>query len=109
MVRSPSIPSEYILQDTGGHLFRLDTKKRSVDKILSFHSGAVSAAGFSPTCHSLVSLGRDGTLRLYDYLNKKVLLREKYSSGGTALCFLPDVNQIPYHILNLFTLFNVMV
>ena len=64
MVRCPENSSEYLIQDSQGHLFKLETKRRSSEKISSFHSGSVSAVDTSPLSHSLLSLGVDGSIRL---------------------------------------------
>ncbi|KAI9363362.1 WD40-repeat-containing domain protein [Zopfochytrium polystomum] len=94
MVRSLENPTEYYIQDTQGHLLKLDTNKRTVDRLLSFHSGAVVAADASPLRHSLLSLGSDGTLRLYDYQNKAVLFRQRFPCGGSSLTYLPDLLDV---------------
>ncbi|KAJ3347586.1 Cilia- and flagella-associated protein 44 [Entophlyctis luteolus] len=89
IVRSLENSALFLILDGEGNLFKLETKQRFVDKMLSFHSGAVLGASFSPTAHSLISIGADGGLHLYDYLNKSLVLREKYPAGGSALEFLP--------------------
>ncbi|KAJ3024875.1 UNVERIFIED_CONTAM: Cilia- and flagella-associated protein 44, partial [Siphonaria sp. JEL0065] len=89
MIRSIENPSQYLILDMEGHLFKLDTKQRFIDKTLSFHSGGIAGLNMSPTCHSMVSLGYDGVVHLYDYLKKALLAKEKYTAGGTALTSLP--------------------
>ncbi|KAI8801415.1 quinon protein alcohol dehydrogenase-like superfamily [Cladochytrium replicatum] len=98
MVRSPTTPSEYLLQDSlGGHVFRIDTHKRTTDKILSFHAGPVVACDTSPLGHALASLGDDGTLRIWDYITTRSCIaklrlgnpEEPSSTHGTCLQYLP--------------------
>ncbi|KAI9333809.1 hypothetical protein BDR26DRAFT_805717, partial [Obelidium mucronatum] len=89
MIRSIENPSQYLILDMEGHLFKLDTKQRFIDKTLSFHSGGIAGLDMSTTCHSMVSLGSDGVVHLYDYMKKALLAKEKYTSGGTALASLP--------------------
>ncbi|KAJ3110143.1 Cilia- and flagella-associated protein 44 [Phlyctochytrium bullatum] len=90
MIKCPGDNSEYLIQDLQGHLFKLDTKKRSSERIISYHSGSIAAIDASPLGHSLLSLGADGTLRLYDYLTKSTIIRAKYPNNGSALMYLPD-------------------
>ncbi|RKO93288.1 hypothetical protein BDK51DRAFT_14775, partial [Blyttiomyces helicus] len=90
MVRCLGSSHEYLVQDEAGNLFKLDTKKRSTDKILSFHSGAITSIDTSPLAHSLVSLGADGTLRLYDYVSKAACARVKFHGRGTVMSYLPE-------------------
>ncbi|KAJ3402693.1 hypothetical protein HDU80_004870, partial [Chytriomyces hyalinus] len=89
MIRSFENPSQYLILDQNGHLFKLDTKQRFIDKTLSFHSGAIAGLDISTACHAMVSLGTDGALHLYDYVKKSMLANERYSSGGSALINLP--------------------
>ncbi|KAJ3102122.1 Cilia- and flagella-associated protein 44 [Phlyctochytrium planicorne] len=90
MIKCPGDNSEYLIQDLQGNLFKLDTKKRASERILSFHSGAIAAIDTSPLAHSLMSLGSDGTLRLYDYLTKSMVLKGKYPNSGCCLQYLPE-------------------
>ncbi|KAJ3045334.1 hypothetical protein HDV00_010203 [Rhizophlyctis rosea] len=90
MVKSQGSANEYLLVDENGHLFRLDTKKRTADKILSFHSGAVVSVDTSPLAHSMASLGADGSLRVYDYITKTVVGQVKYADGGSAMTYAPE-------------------
>ncbi|KAJ1551769.1 Cilia- and flagella-associated protein 44, partial [Nowakowskiella sp. JEL0078] len=89
MIRWYKNNHEYLIQDSIGHLLKLDITKRSTEKVLSFHSGSVSGLDTSFLGHSMATLGIDGTLRVYDYLNKNVSGKSKYPSGGTCLTYLP--------------------
>ncbi|KAJ3086753.1 Cilia- and flagella-associated protein 44 [Quaeritorhiza haematococci] len=89
IARSAGNTVEFVIQDAGGHLFKLDIKKRSTEKVLSFHSGEIAGIDTSPFAHAMVSLGSDGTLRLYDYLSKSMIAQLKYDTCGTALSYLP--------------------
>ncbi|EPZ33083.1 PAS domain-containing protein [Rozella allomycis CSF55] len=66
-------------------------KKRIVDKVFSFHSGVVNAIDAAPIKHECVSIGKDGTLRLYDYIDHIMLQRIKFSSSGTFACYANKV------------------
>lgn len=92
MVRSPSSGNEFLVQDMAGNLFKLDAKKRSSEKIISFHSGAITGADLSPLHRCLATLGEDGTLRLHNYSEKTVFSRTKYGAAGSSLTYLPQVS-----------------
>jgi hypothetical protein len=94
MVRCPTNNAEYLIQDTAGYLYKLDTKKRTTERLLSFHSGPVAATDASPLAHAFASLGADGTLRIYNHLTRMLLMGTKYPSGGASLAYLPDVSRI---------------
>jgi WD40 repeat protein len=91
MIRLPGETAEYLIQDTQGFLFRLDVEKRSPEKILSFHSGGIAGLETSPLTHAILSLGSDGSVRLYDYISKSVVAKSKFSSGGSCLAYVPVV------------------
>ena len=42
-------------------------------RLLRFHSGAIVACAVSPVTYLLMTLGEDGSLRLYDLFMKKLL------------------------------------
>jgi hypothetical protein len=93
MTQVPGKSSEYIIQDQNGNLFRLDTKKRLADKLLSFHSGAVVGTDLSPLLHSMASLGSDGSVRLYQYASKSSIAQKTFSAGGSVISYLPQVGR----------------
>ena len=62
---------------------------RTVEKFMNFHSGPILGADTSPVTHSAVSLGKDGSVRLYDYRNKKMVFKSHYPSGGSFIRYLP--------------------
>jgi WD40 repeat protein len=89
MVRNPENPDDYVVQDTQGYLYRLDSKSKEVAKVMSFHSGHVAGICTSPLQHSFASLGNDGSLRLFDYREKTMTTKFKYTSPGTVVQYLP--------------------
>lgn len=91
MIRNPSNPNDHIIQDSRGHLYRLDVKTKVVEEILRFHAGPIAGICTSPIHHCLTSLGQDGTLRLYDYLDMNQLNLTSYPTAGTFLQHLPEL------------------
>lgn len=93
MVRIPTLPNDYIIQDENGHIFRLDLDKKTKEEIFSYHAGKIVATDTSPLMHSFATLGDDGCMRVYEYNSKRCVANCKYPSSGTFLCYLPEVNN----------------
>ncbi|KAJ3223187.1 Cilia- and flagella-associated protein 44 [Clydaea vesicula] len=89
MVRNPVNIDEYLIQDSLGHLFKLDTKKRTVEKLIVFHSGPIAGSDTSPKFHSMVTLGVDGTLRVFSYLEKRMIGKVQYPNEGSCIQYMP--------------------
>ena len=51
-------------------------------RLLHFHSGAIVACAVSPVTYLVMTLGEDGTLRLYDILQKKLLAVKQFKVGA---------------------------
>eukprot|EP00201_Polytomella_parva_P017068 CAMPEP_0175055168 /NCGR_PEP_ID=MMETSP0052_2-20121109/9925_1 /TAXON_ID=51329 ORGANISM="Polytomella parva, Strain SAG 63-3" /NCGR_SAMPLE_ID=MMETSP0052_2 /ASSEMBLY_ACC=CAM_ASM_000194 /LENGTH=855 /DNA_ID=CAMNT_0016319973 /DNA_START=59 /DNA_END=2623 /DNA_ORIENTATION=- len=51
---------------------------------LDFHSGSVIAARAAPDSHCLITAGRDGTVRLTDYLTRRPMCKAQFNSPITA-------------------------
>lgn len=92
IVRSAESSSEYIVQDASGHLWKLDTKKRAAEKHYHFHAGVISGIDVSPVTNNFVSLGVDGSLRVFDVAKMKSTGRTRYTVQGTTLQFAPKVS-----------------
>jgi len=60
--------------------------------VMKFHSKEVAGIVMNPIHHSMVSLGNDGSIKLYDYRSKKIIANGSYSSNGTVLRILPRVS-----------------
>lgn len=58
--------------------------------LLSFNSGGIRASKVSPTDHTVVTGGDDGTIRLMDYLVKKEFYRVKLDSPVIQIEFFPS-------------------
>lgn len=81
----------WLALDAGGGLWRLDGPTLKPSRMVDCHAGAVTAVGASPTTHVAASAGADGTVRVFDYLNKSQLVSGRYSAPASALIFLPVV------------------
>ncbi|TPX37653.1 hypothetical protein SmJEL517_g00774 [Synchytrium microbalum] len=81
--------NDYIVLDSCGALYRVDIRKHSVDRLMSFHSGAIHGLDASPLLHHISSIGVDGTIRVYDLIARTLADRIKYPAGGSFLAYLP--------------------
>ncbi|TPX52365.1 hypothetical protein SeMB42_g01478 [Synchytrium endobioticum] len=91
MVRSLTPNSnDYLVLDASGALFRVDIRKHSVDRLMSFHSGPIHGLDASPLRHTLSSIGVDGTIRVNDPVARTLLGKIKYSAAGSFLAYLPQ-------------------
>jgi WD40 repeat protein len=91
VLRVPGSSSNYLIHDQQGFLMKLDLNKRSVEKVLSFHAGAIAGVDTSPRFHKMASLGVDGSLRFYDYTTRSLISKVYYPQGGSAMRYLPQV------------------
>ena len=91
MIKCPETTNDYILQDQNGYYIKVNTKRRSSDKFVSFHAGPVAGVDTSPLLHAMASLGSDGSLKLYEYTTKTKVAEVFHNSGGSFLSYLPEV------------------
>ncbi len=89
MLHMPESTTEYLVQDQLGQLLLLNSTSNEVKTLVKFHSGAISAMDTSPKYHRMASLGVDGSLRIYDYIQKQLISQTKYSESGTSMGYLP--------------------
>ena len=58
-------------------------------RLASFHSGQVVGLDVSPTDHFAASAGADGTVRCWDYVDKKPLYSRTFAQPCTLLSWAP--------------------
>ena len=79
----------YLVHDANGGLWRLDLPSKAVTRLASFHSGQVVGLDVSPTDHFAASAGSDGTVRCWDYVDKKPLYSRTFAQACTLLAWAP--------------------
>jgi len=84
--------NEFLVQDGSGSLFKLDIRTRSMFNVMRFHSKEVVGVVTNPLNHTMVSLGNDGSIKLYDYTHNKIVSSALYSGCGTVLRMVPRVS-----------------
>ena len=81
MVRGPG---HWLVQDEAGALFRVDLETRTISLLLKFHSGAITGLDTSPVSHTALTCGADGSVRLWEYVEKKLSFTMRFNSGATT-------------------------
>jgi WD40 repeat protein len=83
----------WIIQDAMGAIWKLDPNEEHqlAENLYSFHSGAIVAMDTSPCKHIASTAGSDGTVRIYNYKETRLLASKKFSTAATALVWCPTV------------------
>ncbi|XP_064214804.1 cilia- and flagella-associated protein 44 isoform X1 [Tribolium castaneum] len=85
--------TSYFGQDGNGGLWIIDlnteeTPKESV-QLYKCHAGKVVAIATSPNGPYLASLGEDGRIYVYAYLEKRLIFNYQYPAKGTCMIWVP--------------------
>jgi len=86
-------------QDANGGIWKFDLNLKSSlrqppEQLLICHAGPVMDMAASPVDEHLATLGKDGRLFIYNYLEKKLLLVKRFPAEGSCLLWLPlDVDK----------------
>lgn len=95
-----------MFQDANGGIWKLDLNLKSSlrqppEQLLICHAGPVMDMAASPVDEHLATLGKDGRLFIYNYLEKKLLLVKRFPAEGSCLLWLPlDVSYALYMCRN---------
>jgi len=66
----------------------------------NFHSGPICGVAACPKDHTVVTCGRDGSVKLFDYANRKLISSRIFNSPATALIWVPEkVDRSCGHVL----------
>eukprot|EP00698_Gefionella_okellyi_P015023 TRINITY_DN4206_c0_g1_i1.p2 TRINITY_DN4206_c0_g1~~TRINITY_DN4206_c0_g1_i1.p2 ORF type:complete len:1598 (+),score=505.86 TRINITY_DN4206_c0_g1_i1:63-4856(+) len=79
----------WMVQDASGGVWRLDLPSYKPTQLIQCHSGSVSAVSCNPGSQIAATTGLDGSVRIVDYVNKKLLTSAHFRAGGTTLLWLP--------------------
>jgi WD40 repeat protein len=83
----------HIAQSSDGHLYKVGILENFSVDIYSYPSGPSNVVT-NPGMHSILSIGDDGVLRLYNYLEKRLLATRKFSGKGTTMKYMPNVSRL---------------
>jgi len=85
-----TIGSSYLVVDANEGLYRADLDTKKVQMIQSFHSGAIRSLAFSPNQPIFLSGGDDGTVRLWDISDKRMIGELHFDSAVTKILWPKD-------------------
>ena len=60
-----------------------------VTVVSEYHSGRITGLDVSPESHLAASCGVDGTVRVWDYVNKKLMCSRNFDAPATSLTWVP--------------------
>lgn len=95
----------FVIQDTAGTLSVVKYHKGDAtscggipltakpDAIDVFPSGAIAGLDTSPLHHLAASASKDGFVRLWDYVNRRVLCEARFSTPATCLKWVPEATD----------------
>jgi WD40 repeat protein len=81
--------NHYMIQDEAGFLKRVGYPGYATKNLVAHHAGPIAALSTSARAHFAVTVGHDGTVRLWDYVATRLVYTRKFNSGGTCLCMVP--------------------
>ena len=80
---------KWILGDARGKIWEIDLKTEEKIELLNFHSGAIADLGVCERKNVAVTLGSEGILKCWDFINEKEIFLRKFLGNGTSLDWLP--------------------
>jgi WD40 repeat protein len=88
MVKRPDA-GDWLVQCANGGLYKVPFHGEDSTKLLSFHAGPVVGIVTSPRAPLAVTAGEDGTIRLYDYLQRRELHQSAFNKAASKLIWVP--------------------
>jgi len=70
--------------DKGNHPCKPEVKTLS-----EYHSGKITGMDVSPDAHLAATCGVDGVVRVWDYVNKKLMCSRRFDAAATSLSWVP--------------------
>ena len=89
------IPGETcnLIVDGSGKVWKTSKDFQEQTVFLNFHAGAIEELAVSPQHNISVTLGRDGSTRLWDFINKKEVYQRQWSGKGKCLDWCPVTSK----------------
>ncbi|KAL0027158.1 hypothetical protein WJX79_011044 [Trebouxia sp. C0005] len=85
----------WLINDEAGSLIQVTLpssgplQEGRIQHLLTYHSGSIVGLAASPHSHMAITAGADGTVRLYDYRQKKELYKSGFGSPACSMLYLP--------------------
>ena len=79
----------WFVEDANGGMYDVDAESEKVENVWNFHSGKIVGVDSSHVDHYAVTAGLDGSVKCWDYVNKKVVLEVKNKVGCSSVTAVP--------------------
>ena len=83
----------WILGDARGRIWEINLDTEDKFEVMNFHSGPIADLGVCPKKNVAVTLGSDGIVKWWDFINEKELFSRMFPGNGTCLDWLPYTDQ----------------
>ncbi|XP_058463045.1 cilia- and flagella-associated protein 44 isoform X2 [Malaya genurostris] len=84
---------KWYAQDSNGGIWLCDItpayKPAAPIQLLKCHAGPIVSVQTSPTSQHVATLGADGRLFMYDYIERRMVFNHQFDSNGRAMQWLP--------------------
>lgn len=95
IIKIDSTESECYAQDGSGGVWWCDlsteVRPKPARQLFRCHAGEIVAMETSPISHHVATLGKDGRLYVYDYINKEMVFHYQFLAAGSDFIWLPVV------------------
>ena len=79
----------WLIQDSNGSMIKMNEADKSTETLMQFHSRGIKALVVSPIDHFAATAGADGTIRCWDYVDKKELYSTKFPCAASCAAWAP--------------------
>mmetsp|Transcript_6350 Transcript_6350/g.17872 ORF Transcript_6350/g.17872 Transcript_6350/m.17872 type:complete len:1366 (-) Transcript_6350:515-4612(-) len=76
---------QWLVQDEAGALYKVDLSTQIAMTVKRFHSGAITGVDTSPKAHLAATCGADGSVRVWNYLKRELVVTQRFGVGATCL------------------------
>lgn len=94
IIKIPSNEEDWYAQDGLGGIWwcelSTETRPQPAKRLFRCHSGEIAAMETSSTSSHVATLGRDGQLNVYDYVNKELFFHHQFLAAGCDFVWLPS-------------------
>jgi cilia- and flagella-associated protein 44 len=79
----------WILGDARGKIWEINLETEDKIEIMNFHSGPIADLGVCERKNVAVTIGSDGVIKCWDFINEKEIFSKKCAGSGTCMDWLP--------------------
>ncbi|XP_055610904.1 cilia- and flagella-associated protein 44 isoform X2 [Uranotaenia lowii] len=84
---------KWYAQDANGGIWLCDItptyESKEPQQLMKCHTGPIVAVQACPTANYVATLGSDGRLFMYDYVQRKMIFNHQFNSNGCAMLWFP--------------------